>query len=231
MDFLNVLFKHHFRNKSVRMPEGLLFLGKLGRILYSPISEMIAFLSLFFFLVLIHWLFEKNIIEEDIKIENLNILGIIFSMMIYDSYTKSFYSNINFSFLKVFPYSFIQKIFIFFLYEFINVKLTIPVFYIICSLIFSVNVLYDIWLGLNCFIFYSVISIITSLFQIKYKFENSTAINYLFTISYLGTGFIVIIFSSYFLVYLLISTFLLTVFSIILFKRIYDKIDFLYKQN
>jgi hypothetical protein len=231
MNYLNVILKHHFRNKSARMPEGLLYLGKLGRILYRPISEIIAFLSLFLFLILIHWLFEENILNEDVKIENLNILGIIFSLMVYDSYTKNFYSNMNFCFLKIFPFSFNQKIYIYFLYEFINVKLTIPVFYIICSLIFSNNPLYDIWLGINCFIFYSVISIIISLFQIKFKFENSTSVNYLFTTSYLGTGLICILFSSFLLIYLLIGSFLLIVFSIILFKNIYDKVDFLYKQN
>lgn len=230
MKIIKVIWKHQIRNKTKQMPEGLLLLGKIGRLLYSSSSERIAYIVLFLFLIVIHWLFQKEFNVEDIEISNFHVLGIILSLMIYDSYTKSYYANLNYSFIKIFPYSFIKKISIFFIYEIINLKLTILLFYIILSFVFSRNIMSDILLGINCFVFYNLISVIITLLQLKFKYRNSTAINYLFNVGYLGTWIAGMILKNY-LAFLVLSSALLVIILVFLFKIIYDKIAFLYTQD
>lgn len=230
MNIVNVIWKHHARNRSEQMPEGLLFLGKTGRILYSPFSEMLAFITIFLFLIVIHWLFQKNITDEKMGIKTINLLGIILSLMIYDSYTKNYYTNLNLTFIKIFPYSFLRKICMIYFFEFFNLKLVVLLFYLISTFIYSYNLLYDNLLGVSCFIFYTLISVVISLFQLRLKYKNSTAINYLFSIGYLGT-WVPALFLKNYLLFLIQGSILLIVISIFLFKMTYDKNAFLCTQD
>ncbi len=91
------------------MPQGLILLGKIGWILYSSTSEIIAFISMFIFLVYVFWSLQKgiNLNEIDLGMDNTNLIGLILSFAIYDAYVKTYYSRMNFASIKILPYSFL----------------------------------------------------------------------------------------------------------------------------
>lgn len=227
---ITVFLKSQLRNKTKDMPGGLLFLGRMGRLMYSSLSETIAFLILFLFLITTHWLFFVNINDENFEIKNLNTLGIIFSLMMYDSYVKNYYSNMNFSFLKVLPYSFIKKISVFILYEFVSIKLFALIFYIFWVFIFSDSFFFDILIGICCFFFYNMISGLVTLLQLKFKFSNPTSSFFLFNLGYIGTWFIGLFFKDYFM-FLFCGSIFITGITIYFFKNIYETVDYLYSPD
>jgi hypothetical protein len=113
------------RNKSKDIPVGLLYLGRLGEIIASPISELISFVAISTLAIFVA-------IGYTIDIENYStlfginpfaiIVAMLISMFYYDSYSENFQSKLNKSFLNFVPISMSCKYFSFYILELFGVK-------------------------------------------------------------------------------------------------------------
>lgn len=221
MDIIKVYWFHNTRNISKEMPIGLILLGKVGRILYNPKSDSLAFIIGFVFFVFIHWETHNYLNEIAQPFKNIHSMGIIFSLLFYDSYVKNMNPMFNYTIIKILPFCFYKKYLLFLLSEYVGIRPILLVTYISFTFFYSSNIVIDIANGLVIFVLYTTLASLITLMQIKFRFGKQTATGYIFNFGYFGIWIISQFFSNSIAYFTTVLLFVIAL-SILIFKRIYE---------
>ena len=105
LDILSIYIKHTTRNSSKEMSIGLVGLGRFGRILASPLSELISFIVCIFFALIVA-------IGISIEYQNFStyfgvnpsliIIALLIAFLYIDVYSENFQTKFNKKSLNIF---------------------------------------------------------------------------------------------------------------------------------
>lgn len=139
LTYISILLKYNLRNSTKEVPVGISILGRFGRVLISPVAEIILFFLLFCFIntVIIGFSIEEEFFSESFAINPFGlVLGMVLQFLLYDNYNRDYRSKMNLLFLKVIPFSHSKRSIYALVSEIISTKILILPSAFICLLFF-----------------------------------------------------------------------------------------------